>query len=421
MTRSRGIIALAALMMVIMTASIAQAKTEVRFALWAGTAEIETYTRIVRAFEKDNPDISVKIEYTDWGTYWQKLQTQFAAGNAPDVMRMSGAYLGKFVSDGLMENLQPYIDRDLPNLETDYFSTANIFKFDDQYYGLPEGGGVTSLYYNEDLFDEAGVAYPDKTWTWDTLRNAAMKLTKRTGQRTTSWGVTFDMGDGSNGEASWYNFLVQNGVQYLTPDKTKSAFGSKEAIEAIQFMVDLIQKDKVAPSPAQSSTLGDQFMTGRVAITYSLLPVQIPYRKDARFDWNVAPMPVGKQRASGTNYVGFSIYSKSKQRDAAWRLTRFISSEKGQRILAETRQMLPPLKSVAYSAEFSDPGKLPSRLREVMELTTQNVYDLQFTPTWAEWVTAAGKEINMAALGLKSVEDAMKAADEKVNAILATE
>lgn len=401
--------------------SLVSAKTTIRYAMWAGTAEFKNYERIIRNFEKDNPDIEVKVEYADWGTYWQKLQTQFAAGTAPDVMRMSGAYLGKFVADGLVANLQPYIDRDSFPIDTDYFDTLNIFRFNGDYYGLPEGGDVVALYYNKDIFNEAGVAYPDETWTWEDLRENAMKLTKTAGNRVINWGVYLSMGEGGNGQSSWYNFMLQNGTQYLNEDKTESKFASKEAKEAIQFMVDLIHKYKAAPSPAQTAALADPFLTGRYAMSYELLPVRIPFLEDVRFDYDVAVMPKGKYRASETNYVGFVMNAKSTEKDAAWRLIKYISSEEGQTILAETRQMLPPLKKVALSGAFSDPSKKPANLRKVLDITSQNVYDLQFTPTWGEWTLVAGKEISQAALGLKTVEQAMDDAHRQVNAILATE
>lgn len=281
------------------------AKTTVRFAMWGMDQEVKTYQRIIEQFEADNPEIEVEFEYSGWGEYWDKVQIQMLGGSAPDVIRMSGAYLEQFARDGALYNVQPLIERDQFPIDTDeYFDVSGIFKVDGNYFGLPEGGDMTALYYNVDMFDVAGLTYPSADWTWEDLRQAAKRLTVRENETIMQWGLhTMFFGDGQMG---YQNFILQAGGRLLNKEKTKATVESPAVCEALRFLQGMVLEDNSTVPPFGGDAL-ESFTSARVAMLTGLLPVWINLFDSTSFEWDVAPLPMGKQRASTTNFCGFSI------------------------------------------------------------------------------------------------------------------
>lgn len=395
-------------------AQAASTPVEIRFAAWASPGE---YDEIIDAFHKANPDIKVKFEPTSWGAYWTQLQTRIAGGAAPDVMRMSGAYMLNFAADGALLPLDDLVRRDKLDM-SQYFNTGDIFLFGGKTYGLPEFGDIVGVYYNVDRLEEAGVAAPGSEWTWNDMAVLARKLTVRSGDQVKRWGLMLDLFIGGNGQTSWVNFLLQNGTRALSDDKRRAILDAPAAIEAIEFLAGLYQKDRSIPGSEVPYTF-QSFADEKAAMMYALVPIGIPIiLGNAKFRWDIAPVPKGKRFASETNFVGFAISSQSKQQEAAWRFVKFLAGPTAQSIIARKRQGIPALKSAAYSREFLIPYQAPRRLGELLQVTTPHTYDLQFTPGWSQWTTAADSQIMQAVLGAKAVDVAMKAATEQVNKIL---
>ncbi|MBE3576286.1 MAG: sugar ABC transporter substrate-binding protein [Limnochordales bacterium] len=401
-----------ALIVFLAAGSLARAATgpvEIRFAVWGSASK---YGEIIQAFEKENPDIKVKLELRSWGEHWTHLLTSIAAGASPDVIRVNGGYLLDLVADGALLPLDEMIRRDKLDM-SQYFNTGDIFLFGGQTYGLPEVGDIMGVYYNIDRLEEAGVPPPGRDWTWSDMAAIARKLTVRSGDRVQRWGVMIDLGN--TGQKSWVNFFLQNGTRALRDDKRRALLDTPAAIEAVQFLADRYQKDR---SVAELPFTFQKFIDEKASMMYALVPTTIPTLMNAKFRWDIAPMPRGKRFASETNFVGFSISSQTKQKEAAWRFLKFLAGPTAQGIIARIRDGLPALKSAAYSREFLMPEQGPRRLAEVLQVTAPHTYDLQFTPGWSLWTAAVDSHFVQAVQGGKDVEVAMKAANEQVNAIL---
>ena len=102
-----------------------------------------------------------------------------------------------------------------------------------QSYGMPKDFDTIALYYNKDLFDAAGVEYPNADWTWDDLKTAAEKLTKND-----VYGFATLVGD-QNG---YWNFVFQNGGQMLTPDAKQTLIVEPAACDAVKDLYSFIEK-----------------------------------------------------------------------------------------------------------------------------------------------------------------------------------
>ena len=119
------------------------------------------------------------MDVSDWTAYWDKLQTGIAGGAAPDVFAMDGPLFPDYQSRDVLLDLKPLIDRDGYDLsQLADQGVADFTTADGGQYGIPRDLNTIVLYYNKDMFDAAGIPYPDDTWDWAKLIEVAKQLTK---------------------------------------------------------------------------------------------------------------------------------------------------------------------------------------------------------------------------------------------------
>jgi multiple sugar transport system substrate-binding protein len=391
--------------------------TEIRYMRWGTPDELEAEQKLLKIFEEANPDISVKLEVSAWGDYWRKLQATLSGHTAPDVFLMGGQYLFDFVEKGVLEDLNGRVEAENFDL-TEYFSVpVNLFRYKDGLWGLPRDCNTVVIYYNKNLFKEAGVPFPADGWTWDDFMEAALKLSKDTN------------GDGRNDiwsyivfhdsmETRWGSFIWQNEGHVLNADRTKCLIDQPEAIEAIQFQADLIHKFKVAPDiPTLAAFGSNMFMTGKLAMESAGSWGLRSYRKIEKFEWDIVLLSKGKIQAAPVNGLANVVYSESKQKEAAWRLVKFLSGKTCQEALARSGTSIPALKSVAYSDTFLKSHEKPEHIKVVLDQLDYG-HTIDFTPLFARWDELIMREMELVFRGEKSVKDACRDAARQTNAIL---
>ena len=141
----------------------ASGSADITFMAWGAPEELAVWQKIADEFHAANPKITVKMDVSDWDSYWTKLDTLFAGGTPPDVFAMDGPLYLDWQSRDVLLNLQPYIDKASGFLDGFYPQTLQGYKASDGYYGLPRDFQTIALFYNKDMFDAAGVAYPTAT------------------------------------------------------------------------------------------------------------------------------------------------------------------------------------------------------------------------------------------------------------------
>src|SRR5687768_6007039 len=205
-----------ALLLATSTSGAALAQTEITFSLWGSPQEGEVWQQIANAFEAEHPDIDVNVEVADWDGYWEKLRVQVAGGTPPDVFAMDAPLYPDWQSRGVLLNLQPYLDAEPTILDGIYPITLEAYKTPEGMFGLPRDFQTIVLFYNKDMFDAAGVAYPTADWTWDDFREAAKALTiDKDGDGTTdqwgAWSEVYDM------EPLWGPVVWSHGGEIVSP------------------------------------------------------------------------------------------------------------------------------------------------------------------------------------------------------------
>lgn len=318
----------------------------ITYAYFGDPRTLKGSTDTINLFMEKNPDINVKIEHMPGAVYSQKMLTEAAAGLMPDVLWM-GPECSSYIEKGTLLNLKPLLEKDKEfNMDDFFLELFDAFQYKDGVYVIPVDFTTTVLYYNKDIFEKEGIAFPDETWDWEKLYDVAKKLTKDTDGdgRIDYYGLR---------GAPYYIFIIQNGGKILNEDFSKCLVDSEEAIEAIKFCNKLMRE--VSPRRAELREMGGSqfFITGRIAMHYGGRPAVATYRKFVeKFDWDVAPLPHGKKRAAQLWLGGFSISSRTKYPEAAWRLLKFLVGPEGQKIRTEVGESIPACKSVTFSPAF---------------------------------------------------------------------
>ncbi len=381
------------------------------FSFTTDAGHVKALDSIIAAFQKENPGITVKYTTAPFDTYFTKLQTDVAAGQAPDVFELNYENFVTFASKGTLRELGSLMRKD-SSLAPDTFYPAaqNAFKYRSVQYGLPMTFSTVVLFYNKDLFDKAGVAYPTKAWTWKEELEAAKKLTD------TSKKVWGDFQPVQFWE--FYKVAAQAGgglrvspsVQIDTPKNR----------EALHWLVDKVLVSKVVPSAAEMSGVGDgdMFVNGQLAMIHTGIWMFDTFSK-ANFKWDIALEPGGAKK--GTHFFSnAAVISKtSKNADAAYKWVKYLAaSPVTARTRIDTSWELP-----AFS--LSQRANVAAYLEKPMPANREAVFEsLQYAVTppvienQSQLQDIINQELEAAKLGTKTVEQALGSAQQRVAALL---
>ncbi|WP_251680464.1 ABC transporter substrate-binding protein [Metabacillus halosaccharovorans] len=216
-------------------------KKTLEVALWDENAS-DAVDASIEAFKKEHPDVEVNVTYTPFAEYWTKLKTSLGGGSGPDVFWMNGPNFYQYSTQGLIKNLEPFISEDASfNKDTYFPAVVDLYSLEGELYAAPYFVDAVGLFYNKEIFDEAGVEYPDESWTWEDIKTAGEKLTNP------DKGIYGYAAHTVSSQPGYYNLMHQAGGFVISDDKTTSGFNTPEAKEAFTFLKEL--QDKVYLHP----------------------------------------------------------------------------------------------------------------------------------------------------------------------------
>jgi multiple sugar transport system substrate-binding protein len=339
------------------------------------------FNRVLADFGTRNPGWTA--EYSEGNV--AKVLTMIAAGTAPDITSVAAADLAAMSARAQLLRLDPLIQRDRYDLR-DYFERAvKQWQWEGKQTGLPRGYANQLLYYNVDLFQQAGRKAPPSewtgnAWTWDEFLADARTLTK-----------TADEGkSGVFGHGLWaglrfsYGLFVWNaGGDILSADGKTCVIDRPEAIDGLQFMGDLVAKHQVSPPLAlvQAEQTDAMFYKGRVAMhVFTSGAMQRHQTGATGFRWEVGVVPKGKATRQTTGGgTGWAIPAETRNPDEAWPLLQHLLSPDNQKIQAGF--FYPSRKSIAEWYANADPQLPPKNRKTVFEAGNYSRTD----PVHARW------------------------------------
>lgn len=407
---------LASVLLVGAVISTAIAQSTVTWSYWGDPGELPPNLEVIEAFTAVQPDIEIETQHAPWASYFDRLQTQWAGGVSPDVMFLNN--IPSYASRGVLAPLDDLIAQTGFDISGFHPDMLRIFMLDGQLYGFPRDNDTTVLYYNADLFDEAGVEYPSAEWDWADLREAAKALTVTDDAgRTLQYGVAL--------EANKYpNFVHQNDGSLFDDPLAPTDFmlDEKAATDALQFIADMINVDGSSPSFDAQSQMGsttELFSTGRVAMVMTNA-ARVPTFSDTGFNWNVAPLPTGPTglRANTLGGAGYVMATEPGDLEAAWTFLQFLSGPEGQSIFASTGLAVPAMTTPATTEAFLNAMPEGVDAQVFIDETANGFLNPNF-PDWREIeTTLVTPALDLVWNGEKSAAEAMAEIADQVQAFL---
>lgn len=369
----------------------------------------EAMEKIVALFEKDHPNIKVNVLVTPWTQYWTKLQTGLPTGTGPEIFWLNALNAKIYIPAGLILDLQKYIDRD--NVDTSVFSESikDLYTVDGKLYAIPKDYDTIGLYYNKALFDKANVPYPTDSWTWDDLLDAAKKLTVKDSEGNIQQYGYIAI---PNSQMSTYDYILQNNGQIFNEDGSKALVDSPEAIEAIQFLADMMFKHKVSPTGAEQQEINahQMFLSEKAAMLAHGSWMVARYHETLGDKLAVAPLPMKKRRATVVHGLGFAASAKTKHPEEVWEFLKFLATKEAQELQAGVA--IPAYKGAEQ--EFLD--MYPSVNVKLFIDALEYGYPLPVSP---KSPVVAGQifddEITNIWMGEKDVEDGLRDAKKRMD------
>jgi multiple sugar transport system substrate-binding protein len=385
---------------------------------WTEAAEEEANQALLDEFRKANPDISVELQNAPGSQQaMAKLQTMISAQEAPDLVSLHGAYFVPLASKGALLPLDDYLAKSTELSASDFNERLlNLCRCEGKLYSLPRYTSVYALFYNKALFDSAKAPYPDQQepWDWDAYLQTAKKLTRDTdGDGTTDqWGCFIDFW-----EARLYPWLWQNGGDIFSKDRAKCTLDSPEDIEAVKFAADLLQVHKATPE-SQSTERNEGlevFSSGKIGM-YMTGPWDIQTLGEATksqgLQWGVAPLPMGKRRATMLGTENYAICTQSKHPDETWRLFEFLMAAKSQQFMAEKLEKMPSRLSVINGPYVE--GETGQGRRVFAEALSYAV-EPPNVPDWSQIRPLYQEELDNIWIGKKSAAQGCRDAARRIN------
>jgi multiple sugar transport system substrate-binding protein len=347
-------------------------QADLTWQFWVGGSEDQAaWQKVADQAHTDHSGITVKLQGTDWNSYWSKIGTLLASGKAPCIIGMQSLRTASYAGAMLP----------LDELMTKYGLKAGDFdkpimdglKVDGKQIAIPYDSGPMVIFYNRDAFAAAGVADPKPGWTMDEFKAAAKKLTAagKTGLVTAT---------GDLSVTSWVRTLT--GAEPLADGKL--ALTDPKFVQGFQTYADFVRTDKIAPQVPSGSTDFEttQFISGKAAMQLNGPWSLIDTKGKVKFNLGIAPIPAGPDGSKTyTAGSGFGIARSCKTPDAAFQAIMSMTSVKPLTTLAEAGRAYPS-RTVAHPAWFTAAGI--DGAKETIDYASEHSIPLVTSKNWVQ-------------------------------------
>ncbi|MEN3281548.1 MAG: multiple sugar transport system substrate-binding protein [Solirubrobacteraceae bacterium] len=386
---------------------------EVTFSSWVGSQP--DMKKLAAKFHTQHPNITIKFQNVPAEQASQKLTTQIAGGEPPDVAYLDSSNVNDFASRQALVNLDDYLSRSKLVSANDYvqaFKTSAVYQ--NHMFGLPIDGESTGLFYRTDLFKAAGIDKPPTNW--QEFQADAQKLTNPAKKQ---YGYIVFAPESAY---YWYPWLWQNGGQLLSKDGKDVLFNSAQAKQAADFYVGLT---KYSPKDFLNSNSYDgrvAFASGKVAMYMAgawfagTLNGEYPKLKGK---WAAAPLPQGTNGCA-TTIAGDTLVllDGAKNHDAAWKWIEFLSSPENMSAWtfgSPNGTTLPPRTSLLNSPALTEKKPILKGFADQMKCGVANVIA---NPKWPKIEESLNDNLGKAMYGDKTPSQALDEAASDAKEIL---
>ncbi|THE11915.1 sugar ABC transporter substrate-binding protein [Bacillus timonensis] len=388
-------------------------QVELTFMMWGSEAHQEVYNKLIAKFNETHPNIKVKMESVPFPDYQQKITVLAAGRELPDVGWVAERMVPQFMENDLLEDVSSFKDDAEYNMDDFFPSTLDLFKKDDQLLGIPFSTPPMVMFYNEDLFVDAGEKTPNEhaeagTWTWEQFEKSAKA-------------ISADGVYGANFFRDWNTWIAllshtwANGGDLFNKDQTEFTWNSSQGVETLKMLERMMFEDASHPKAGEQVS----FESGKIGMFFDVYSYVSAARNVQDFKWDIAPLPEGPEgRFPMLGQAGYGLFKGSKHPEEAKELLKFFTSQEG--ITATSTFFVPPRESVLSSDEFVNQPNNPP-VESIQRAVIDEMDNARLQAGHIEWQ----KIDNAIQFGfdelfgqLKEPEDILKTMEEKINPLL---
>lgn len=385
------------------------------------TAETrEMHFQLARAFEESHPNTKVAVSLFPSRGFSNRVLTAIAAGEGPDIWYHY--FATDIATQGFMEDLTPYIEASGIDPAEQWFPIGQQrATYDGHYYGVPRDATAGFIAYNKDMFDAAGLDYPEEGWTIADYRELAIALTNADADQ---YGIGAIVG--TPGCFQWSSFSYNMGVDFVSPDGKDVAgyLDTPEAAEALKFCMDLTATDQVAAPAGLQEQFGELvFLSGNVGMQH-ISTWELPaINEQAEFNWGVVAPPRASDDSDSIAWTDSYVYymsSDTLQKQRTWELLEWLSGPEAGAMVAEAGIWTPAVPAVWEELGWQDDEVLSVAWNELQKETRVPNYERSqfywdcvgsiFDDVWSNYVELG--ETDIESYLATAVPDAQACLDE---------
>lgn len=379
---------------------------------WDG-ANGQVLQGLIERYQKEHPGVTIEAVFVPGGELLTKLQTAITARQTPTMAISDLVAMPLLTRSGALAPLDDYIRQSNLNL-ADYFPGPLVYGlYQGKRYSLPISASNLGLFWNKNLFRAAGLDPNRPPRNWDELLRFAKQIKEKTGK----WGIELftQGGEGTTWQTQVYFWGA--GAEFLDANNTTPAFNSAQGVRALQFLVDLVQKEKVAPvAPWGLFGRGEAAMVMDGSWMTQFFPQQV------NFELGAAAFPFAPGGHPATNMGGEQIFifqnADVATAKAAWDFINWFSSTPVQVEWDRGTGFLPVRRSVANDPAYR---AWVSNARPLMRPFVDSMAFAKPRPPVARYPQISdvfAKYVQEALLGRLSPKEALDRAAQEVTPLL---
>lgn len=344
-------------------ADVQPGQTELRVSWWGGQERHNRTIEVIELFEEQNPDIAVSTEYSDFDSHWERLSTQAAGQNLPDVVQMDLQFLQEYASRDLLVDLNQYVDSGIINLDDVEEALIEGGRVDESLYAVNLGTNSLVVMYDPAIFEEAGVPELEPGYTWEEYMETARAIHAETGNYSGEFSIM----------PFFIHYLRQNDQWLYNEDNTAIGYDDEVLVEFLTMYKGLLD-DEVVPPPdvtADIHGLEDQLLihgTSSLIAENSNLIVSYALAADRPLKMTTFPTLEGGSNGHILKPGQFlSVTSQSENQEAAAKFIDFVTNDlEANEILNAERGV--PISSVVRDHLYEDLDEVEQMQFDYMDL-----------------------------------------------------
>ena len=368
--------------------------------------------KAIKEFNKKYPNIEVKLEHVAYDQLHDKELASFNAGGsaAYDVVDVDEIWTSEYAESAF---ISPVTDRYTDEMKKGILpASLNIASYKKDYYGVPMFNDVLFFYYNEELLKKAGFNNPPQTWDEFAQMSKTLQAKKLVPGNASSWGWS-----SNEGLVCYFTqFLGSFGGQFFD-DKGKPLFNSEAGVNALQFMVDSMNKEKIvdpASINANDRQILDSFKNGKTAFVsgWSFYWGEIngaDSQVKGKIKVGLLPAVAGAPHATATGSMYLAVTPQTEHEDAAWKFIEFLGSKEMQKQQSLDAGSLPIWKDLYSDADLAKNHGALAEMGKQLESTISR----PSLEAYNEFSKTLQVKLQEALLGKKDAKTALDEAAQK--------